>query len=270
MSPTDYVLGRWHKPQSENKILPATIEDGPVDPREIPLSFRELLIAPILLACGSYASFTILDISFRTVLPVYLATPINMGGLGLDPPAIGTILASIEVLGGILQLLFFAPLHNRLGGKTLFLATISLFIPIAALFPTTNHVSQEYGMTHFAWFLVGLQIFLFACASPAISKPSVVSWARAEWFKPHLFSGATYIYTNASAPNRASVGATIGLSQLLVSIMSAVGPSAINSAFALGIQKQVMGGYFAYWLMVAMAAISLAIGVALPKKATNA
>ena len=85
-----------------------------------------------------------------------------------------------------------------------------------------------------------------------------------------MFSGATYIYINASAPNRASVGATIGLSQLLVSIMSAVGPSAINSAFALGIQKQVMGGYFAYWLMVGMASISLAIGVALPKKATNA
>ena len=85
-----------------------------------------------------------------------------------------------------------------------------------------------------------------------------------------LFLGATYIYINAAAPNRASVGATIGLSQLLVSIMSAVGPSAINSAFALGIQKQVMEGYFAYWLMVGMTAISLAIGVAFPKKATNA
>ena len=184
MSPTDCVLDRWRKPQSENKNLPAAIEDGPLDAREIPLSFRELLIAPVLLACGSYTSFTVLDISFRTVLPVYLVTPINMGGLGLGPPDIGTILASMEVLGGILRLLFFAPLRNRLCGKALFLATISLFIPIAALFPTKNHVTQEYGMTHFAWFLVGLQIFLFACASLAISKPSV-SWPSAEWFKPH-------------------------------------------------------------------------------------
>ena len=84
MSPTKYLLGRWRKPQAENKNSPAAIEDSPVDPHEIPLSFRELLIAPVLLACRSYASFTILDISFRTVLPVYLATPINMGGLGLD------------------------------------------------------------------------------------------------------------------------------------------------------------------------------------------
>ena len=194
MSPTKYLLGRWRKPQAENKNSPAAIKDGPLDAREIPLSFRELLITPVLLACGSYASFIILDISFRTVLPVYLATPINMGGLGLDPPAIGTILASMEVLGGILQLLFFAQLHNRLGGKALFLATISLFIPIAALFPTMNHVSQVYGMTHFAWFLVGLQIFFFACASLAISKPSV-SWPSAEWFKPHyVFKCHLYLH----------------------------------------------------------------------------
>ena len=180
MSPTKYLLGRWRKPQSENKNSPAAIEGSPLDSREIPLSFRELLIAPVLLACGSYASFTILDISFRTVFPVYFATPINMGGLGLDPPAIGTILASM-VLGGILQLLFFAPLRNRLGGKAIFLATISLFIPIAAPFPNTNHITQEYGMTHFAWFLIGLQTFLFACACLAISKPFASWLALSVW-----------------------------------------------------------------------------------------
>ena len=202
MSPTKYLLGRWCKPQSENKNSSAAIEDGPVDPHEIPLSFRKCLIAPVLLACGSYASFTILDISFNTMLPVYLATSINMGGLGLDPLAIGTILASM-VLGGILQLLFFAPLHNRLDGKALFLAMISLFIPIAALFPITNHVTQEYGMSHFAWFLVGLQIFFFACASLAISKLSLVSWPSAEWFKPHfVFRCHLHLYQYFRAESR--------------------------------------------------------------------
>ena len=271
MSPTKYLLGRWRKPQVENKNSPAAIEDSPVSPHKIPLSFHELLIAPVLLACRSYASFTILNISFCTVLPVYLATPINMGGLGLDPPTIRTILA-LMVLGGILQLLFFAPLHNRLGRKTLFLAMISLFIPIAALFPTMNHVTQVYGMTHLAWFLISLQIFFFACAvqvSRSVSYPQYPGLAQSG-SNLILFSGATYIYINASALNHTSVGATIGLLQLLMSVMSTVGPSAINSAFALGIQKQVMGGYFAYWLMVGMAAISLAIGVVLPKKATNA
>ena len=67
-------------------------------------------------------------------------------------------------------------------------------------------------------------------------------------------------------PNHASVDATIGLLQLLMSMMSTAGPSAINSVFALVIQKQVMGGYFAYQLMVVMAVISLTIGAVLPKK----
>jgi len=169
MSPKEYLLGRGRRSQSGS---PAATENGVViDDRETPLSFRELLIAPVLVATGSYASFTILDISFRTVLPVYLATPLKMGGLGLDPPAIGTILATMEVTGGVLQLLFFPPLHHRLGGKTIFLTTISLFFPIAALFPITNSVGQAHGLSNVVWFLVGLQIFLFACASLAISKP---------------------------------------------------------------------------------------------------
>ncbi|KIM53133.1 hypothetical protein SCLCIDRAFT_1223128 [Scleroderma citrinum Foug A] len=251
MSPKEYFIRRWRRSQSSLTDSPAATENGVViDDRETPLSFRELLIAPVLVATGSYASFTILDISFRTVLPVYLATPLEMGGLGLDPPAIGTILATMEVAGGVLQLLLFAPLHSCLGGKAIFLTTMSLFFPIAALFPITNRMAQEHGLNGFVWFLVGLQIFLFACASLAIC--------------------VTYIYINAAAPNRASVGATIGLAQLLVSIMSAVGPSAINSAFALGIQKHVMGGYFAYWVMAGMATVAVAIGVALPKGASDA
>ena len=180
MSPKEYFIRRWRRSQSSLTDSPAATENGVViDDRETPLSFRELLIAPVLVATGSYASFTILDISFRTVLPVYLATPLEMGGLGLDPPAIGTILATMEVAGGVLQLLLFAPLHRRLGGKAIFLTTMSLFFPIAALFPITNRMAQEHGLNGFVWFLVGLQIFLFACASLAICKPFLtISWAR--------------------------------------------------------------------------------------------
>ncbi|KAL4078833.1 major facilitator superfamily domain-containing protein [Scleroderma yunnanense] len=227
----------------------AVVEDYALDCSKKPLSFRELLIAPVLVAAGSYASFAILDISFRTVLPVYLATPLELGGLGLDPPVIGTILAIIGISGGVFQLLFFPPLHNRLGGKNLFLMAISLFLPIAALFPITNRVGQKQGLNNLVWFLVGLMIFLFVLANLAL--------------------GVTFVYVNGAAPNRASIGATNGLAQLLVSIVRAVGPWAVNSAFALGIQQHVMGGHFAYWVIVGMTAISLVIGVALPERPSN-
>jgi len=56
------------------------------------------------------------------------------------------------------------------------------------------------------------------------------------------------------------------VSQILISLVCAIGPSAVNSAFALGIQQHVMGGHLAYWVMAGMAAISLAIVSTLLKK----
>lgn len=267
MSPMDYLFGRWHKSQSPKKSPPAVVEDGDiVDAHEIPLTFRELLVAPVLIATGSFALFSNLDVSFRSIFPVYLATPMEMGGLGLDPSAIGTVMAVMGVFGGISPLLFFTPLYNRLGGRTLFLITTSLFFPIAALFPIINRVGQEHGLHSFAWLLVGLQIFLFAFANFATSKPfdHFLNLVRV---MNHIFrSGVTLVYINAAAPNRASIGAINGLAQVLMCVMRAIGPSAVNSAFALGIEKHVMGGHFAYWVLAGLAAISLAVGAALPKR----
>ena len=81
--------------------------------------------------------------------------------------------------------------------------------------------------------------------------------------------GATFVYVNSAAPNRASIGAVSGFAQMIVAIVRAVGPSAMNSAFALGIEKHVMGGNFAYWLMAGMAVIALGFGTALPKRSSN-
>lgn len=84
-------------------------------------------------------------------------------------------------------------------------------------------------------------------------------------FSSFSFS-VTFIYINAAAPNRASIGATNGLAQMMVSVMRAIGPVASNSAFSLSIQRHVMGGYFVYWMMMGMASITLIMGFFLPKK----
>ena len=234
-----------------------------MDSQEVPLSFREILTGPVLVSTGSYASFAMLDTSFRTMFPVYLATPMKMGGLGLDPSHIGTLLAAMGLFSSVFQLAFFPPLHSRLGGKTLFLITTSLFFPVAAFCPFTSRVGQEQGLNNLVWLLLGIQIFLYSCANLAFSKSSPDQWFEIDG---HISSnpGATFVYVNSAAPNRASMGAVSGFAQMIVAIVRAVGPSAMNSAFALGIEKHVMGGHFAYWLMAGMAAISLGFGVALP------
>lgn len=124
------------------------------------LPIRSLLIPPVLIASGSYATFALTDIAFRAVLPVFYAMPIEMGGLNLDPPMIGIILALLGLSAGVIQMIFFAPAFNWLGARSMYFITVSLFIPTIALFPLINGVAREYGLSSFVWFLVGLQLAL--------------------------------------------------------------------------------------------------------------
>jgi len=212
--------------------------------KQLPL--RALLVRPVLIAAGSYATFSLVDISFRTIIPVFYAMPIDMGGLNLDPPAIGIILALFGISSGIIQWLFFVPMHDWLGAKTLFVASVSLCLPMIALFPAINAVARVYGLSYFVWFLVGLQMTLMIFASFAFA--------------------ITIMYIGAATPNKASLGATNGIAQTIVSVMRAVGPATVNSAYSLSIEEHILGGYFAYWVMVAMVGLTLWAGYLLPKK----
>ncbi|KAI6042028.1 major facilitator superfamily domain-containing protein [Pisolithus marmoratus] len=265
LSLKDYILGRKPKPQEPSEGSPAITENGAhCDTSEGQLPLRQLLVPTVLIAAGCYAFFALTDVAVRTVLPVYLAVPVEMGGLGLDPSAIGTIIALSGLANGVSLSFFFAPLHDRLGPKNLYLIGTLLYIPAIALFPVTSWVAQERGLGSLVWTLVGSQMVLRVFASFSFSEdqpffPRSVS-------SDELRLGLSFIYVNAAAPNRASVGATNGLAQMMVSVMRAIGPICANSAFSLSIQKHVMGGYFVYWMIAGMASITPTIGFFLPKK----
>jgi hypothetical protein len=73
------------------------------------------------------------------------------------------------------------------------------------------------------------------------------------------------MYISASSPNRASVGATNGLAQMIVSVMRAVGPAAANSAFSISVERQYLGGNMVYCVMAAMVCMAMGVGVQLPR-----
>jgi MFS family permease len=75
------------------------------------------------------------DISFRTLQPLFLATPIELGGLGLDPPVIGTILSFFGLLQGAFNLFFFSRLVDYFGAKRVYLVAITAAVPCFSLFP---------------------------------------------------------------------------------------------------------------------------------------
>lgn len=130
-----------------------------------PLPIRALLIRRVLIAAGSYAGIALIDIAFRTVRPVFYATPISLGGLELDTPTIGIILAAQGVVNGLLQPLIFPKLHDIMGAKILFLFAVASALPMIALFPIINMLARSTGIIYGVWSLVGLQVVLLSFAN---------------------------------------------------------------------------------------------------------
>ncbi|KAG1876636.1 MFS multidrug-resistance DHA1 sub-family [Suillus subalutaceus] len=213
----------WKK---RNTVPLAALEPPPVSSSigDKPVPIRALFVRPVFVATGGYAGIALVDMAFRTVQPVFYATPISLGGLGLDTPAIGTILAVQGTAIGVMQLLIFAKLHDIMGAKKLWLFALTCALPMIALYPALNTLARSSGIVQSVWYLVALQIA--------------------------LTSSVSFMYIAAASPNRASVGATNGFAQVVVSVMRAIGPAAANSAFSISIERQYLGGNLVYCVMV--------------------
>jgi len=82
-------------------------------------------------------------------------------------------------------------------------------------------------------------------------------------------AGITPVHINAASPNGASVGATHGLVQMIVSGIRALGPAVANSAFSISIEKQYLGGNLVYCVLAGMACLAMGVGVLLPRRMWN-
>jgi hypothetical protein len=99
---------------------------------------RSLLTPTIVIPIANYAMLSILDISFRTLTPLFLSTPMYLGGLDLAPSSIGLWLALLGVVDGLLQALFFAKIVDWIGPKRLFCVAVSCFAPAMLVFPIVS------------------------------------------------------------------------------------------------------------------------------------
>ncbi|KAG6829255.1 hypothetical protein H0H92_005135 [Tricholoma furcatifolium] len=178
---------------------------------EKPLPLRALLVPRIILSGGNYAVFAMFEVAFRTIQPLFLSTPIALGGLGLAPSLIGKILCVYGVLNGIFQMLFFARIHDRIGTKMTFVAGILCAFPCFLAFPVISYLAKMQGLSISVWLLLVLQTTMSIGLNLSYGEIYTISSF------PQLiqsFSGAIFIFIAASSPNRASLGATNGLCQV--------------------------------------------------------
>ena len=142
------------------QILPPSRRVDELPKTGKPVPFRELLTRAVVIAAGSHASLSLVDISFRAIQPLFLSTPIHLGGLGLPPSTIGNILSIFGVLNGVFQIFFFARINDRWGSKRVFLLGIASGVPMFASFPIINLLARHHGYSMVVWMAVGFQIIM--------------------------------------------------------------------------------------------------------------
>ncbi|KAH9059734.1 hypothetical protein EDB87DRAFT_735072 [Lactarius vividus] len=68
---------------------------------------------------------------------------------------------------------------------------------------------------------------------------------------------ASYMYISSAVPNKRSLGATNGLAHTVASIQRMVGPAAADGLFAFSLMNNVLGGNFAYMVLVVLVGVGL-------------
>ncbi|KAG2093751.1 major facilitator superfamily domain-containing protein [Suillus discolor] len=223
------------------------IDPGEVNPAEVqpkPLSLRALLTSKMLSATASYATMGLFQMGFNSVLPVFYATPIELGGLSLDPPRIGALLAASGVTHGMFQLFFYAHLHDRFSARAIHITGVSSGIPMVILFPVTKALARVYGIGMAVWLCVAIQLML---------KINLIM----------CFPCMT-LFIRAAAPNRASIRATNGIAQVAVAVARIVGPVSAALVFSYLLQ-QGHDPWLIYYFLIVIAFLAVGTGLLLPR-----
>ncbi|TBU50435.1 MFS general substrate transporter [Dichomitus squalens] len=213
-------------------------------PANVPI--RALLTKPVVWSVLNYAALALLEISYRAIQPLFFSTPIELGGLGLPPSTIGTILGCFGIMDGIFQALFFAKFVDHFGPKRVFYVGMFMFIPLWCLYPIMSILAKAGGITTAVWLLVFTQLALCVIMDMAY--------------------GCTFIFVTGAAPNKQSLGATNGIAQLAASIVRAIGPAGATSLFALSLDCNWVGGYGVYAIFVMLSCALLFVGIPLPRR----
>jgi Major Facilitator Superfamily len=128
-----------------------------------PVPLRGLLVYPVVISISNYVCLAFLNISLNALLPLFLAMPLEIGGLNLSPPIIGYIIGSFGASSSIFQAFYFASIVHRWGERNVFIMGISTFLPIFLLLPLINFVALGWGQLSFGvCFLLGILLIMIA------------------------------------------------------------------------------------------------------------
>jgi hypothetical protein len=238
--------------------------DGPVKDAEKPLPLRDLLTRPVVLSIANYAMIGLIDMGAITLIPLVWSTSVELGGLSMSPASIGLWMAGCGLSNSIFQFVALPRLVGRFGPRSVFITSIFCFFPVYVMFPLENLAARHSsrGTNLATVLLITLQLLAYSLSDMGFGKfPRTKHCAAAEVVR----KGTICMYIASAAPNKRSLGATNGVAQTVVSIQRAVGPAAAASLFAFSLENNILGGNFAYIVLLATVWAGLGVAVQLPK-----
>ena len=123
-----------------------------------PVPLKHLLNIKILIPVASFVYLDFLYEASNAIQPLFLAMPVNIGGLGLTSRNIGYILGTYGLTNSIFQVILLGRLIRRFGVKTVFVTAVFSFIPMNTLSPIMNILLRRHGFSHLVWVILGFQL----------------------------------------------------------------------------------------------------------------
>ncbi|KAI5988261.1 major facilitator superfamily domain-containing protein [Pisolithus marmoratus] len=233
-------------PQPEISPINALV-GTPGDEHATPVPIHTLLKTySVMIVIANYSVLALINIGFFALVPLFYATPVEIGGLGLSPFAIGVCMMVFGIGNGLFQMLFTARAIDCFGEKRMFCLVVLAFFPMISTFPIMNwviRVQNEVGPV--IWALILVQLLLWA----------VVDMAYA----------VIFVFVTRASPNKHSLGAMNGLSQTATSIARAIGPATFTSLFALSKEYNLLGGNLVYVVLLILLCLLVFLSRRLPE-----
>ena len=99
-----------------------------------------------------------------------MAMPIELGGLGFTPTAIGYVLGTVGVWTGLFSVVFVARLLRRFGERWLFIVGMLGFSVNFMMLPLINIVARRTGVAWVVWCLLTFSLSLVPMIQVCYSK----------------------------------------------------------------------------------------------------
>jgi MFS family permease len=226
----------------EEKLTEGNTPNGD-QPAAKPMSTWQLLKAPsVAFVLFVYNHAALLGFTFTAVVPVYLFTPVELGGINFSAFQNSIFISIQGIAQAIWLLVFFPMLQHRLGTRGVN-KLCGYFYPFDMLaYIVLNLLMRNGGKVAGGWWWV---VMVFACVvGPGVSM---------------AFTGVQLALNDVS-PDQETLGMLNAVALTISSGIRAVAPGCATVIYALGVKYQILMGQLA-WVILTFVALAFTIAV---------